>query len=52
MWVNFLFFFNVLSKLSFESSEFSGVVVFHRRLLGAKVLACLVGLWVWEAQTV
>lgn len=44
--------FSVLCKLSFKSSRISVAILFHRRLLGAKVFAYLVGLWVWESQTI
>lgn len=43
--------FYLCSKLSFKSSRISVAIFFCRRLAGAKVLARLVGLWVFEAQT-
>lgn len=43
--------FYLFSKLSFKSSSISVAVLFCRKLFGAKALACLLGLWVWEAQT-
>lgn len=44
--------FSVFCKLSFKSSRISVAIVFHRKLLGDKVFACLVRCLGWESQTV